>query len=193
MNSHQNILKNIKRYVDLSSQDEEAFVSIIKRSRVKKRQFIVQPNFVCTHQTYIEKGTFRSYFLTDQGTEHTLQFAIEDWFISDFTSYIYQKPASLYVEALQDSIIDQIEYNEVENLCNTHPVFEKFFRIVAQKSFAFAQQRILSNLGKTAAERYREFNKMYPTIVERVPQYALASYLGMSAEFLSKIKKEMQP
>ena len=97
------------------------------------------------------------------------------------------------VEALQDSIIDQIEYGDVENLCNTHPIFEKFFRIVAQKSFAFAQQRILSNLGKTAAERYREFNKMYPKIVERVPQYALASYLGMSAEFLSKIKKEMQP
>lgn len=190
MNPHQNILQNIKRYVDLKVEDENAFVAIIKRSRVKKRQFIVQPNFVCTHQTYIEKGTFRSYFLTDEGTEHTLQFAIEDWFISDFTSYIYQKPASLYVEALQDSIIDQIEYNDVEKLCATNPVFEKFFRIVAQKSFAFSQRRILSNLGKTAAQRYFEFNEMYPSIVERVPQYALASYLGMSAEFLSKIKKE---
>ena len=190
MDPHQNILQNIKRYVDLKVEDENAFVAIIKRSRVKKRQFIVQPNFVCTHQTYIEKGTFRSYFLTDEGTEHTLQFAIEDWFISDFTSYIYQKPASLYVEALQDSIIDQIEYNDVEKLCATNPVFEKFFRIVAQKSFAFSQRRILSNLGKTAAQRYFEFNEMYPSIVERVPQYALASYLGMSAEFLSKIKKE---
>ena len=143
MNPHQNILQNIKRYVDLKVEDENAFVAIIKRSRVKKRQFIVQPNFVCTHQTYIEKGTFRSYFLTDEGTEHTLQFAIEDWFISDFTSYIYQKPASLYVEALQDSIIDQIEYNDVEKLCATNPVFEKFFRIVAQESFAFSQRRIL--------------------------------------------------
>ena len=70
MNPHQNILQNIKRYVDLKVEDENAFVAIIKRSRVKKRQFIVQPNFVCTHQTYIEKGTFRSYFLTDEGTEH---------------------------------------------------------------------------------------------------------------------------
>ena len=94
------------------------------------------------------------------------------------------------MEALQDSIIDQIEYNDVEKLCATNPVFEKFFRIVAQKSFAFSQRRILSNLGKTAAQRYFEFNEMYPSIVERVPQYALASYLGMSAEFLSKIKKE---
>ena len=136
----------------------------------------------------MKKGAFRSFFITNEGVEHTIQFAIEDWFISDFASYINQEPASLFVEALEDSTIQQIEYNDVERLCLSNPKFERFFRLVAQKSFAYSQKRVLSNLEKSAEERYLEFKNMYPKIVARVPQFALASYLGMSAEFLSKIK-----
>ena len=187
----QNILNNIKRYVVLTKDDEQQFTTIVKTQRVKKRQFIVQPNFICTNQTYVLKGAFRSYFVDKQGNEHTIQFAVEDWFISDFNSYITQTPASLFVEALEDGIIQQIGYDDVEKLCRTNPKFERFFRLVAQKSFAYAQRRVLSNLGKTAEERYLEFFNMYPHIVQRVPQYALASYLGMSAEFLSKIRKRI--
>ncbi|WP_044211703.1 Crp/Fnr family transcriptional regulator [Flammeovirga sp. OC4] len=191
MTEYQNILRNINRYVELNEQDEQEFTSIIKTSSVKKRQFIVQPNFVCEFQTYVEKGAFRSYFVSDEGEDHTIQFAIEDWFISDFNSYISQEPASLFVEALEDGIIHQIAYQDVENLCEKNPKFERFFRLVAQKSFAYAQKRVLSNLGKSAEARYIEFQAQYPTIVQRVPQYALASYLGMSAEFLSKIRKRL--
>jgi len=187
----QHILANIKRYVLLTPEDEQDFISIVQTQRIKKRQFIVQPNFVCSHQTYVLEGAFRSYFLDASGNEHTIQFAIEDWFISDFSSYISQTPASLFVEALEDSVIQQISYNDVENLCSKNPKFERFFRLVAQKSFAFSQRRVLSNLGKTAEERYVEFQQLYPSIVQRVPQYALASYLGMSAEFLSKIRKRI--
>ena len=187
----QNILNNIKRYVVLTKDDEQQFTTIVKTQRVKKRQFIVQPNFICTNQTYVLKGAFRSYFVDKQGNEHTIQFAVEDWFISDFNSYITQTPASLFVEALEDGIIQQIGYDDVEKLCETNPKFERFFRLVSQKSFAYAQRRVLSNLGKTAEERYLEFFNMYPHIVQRVPQYALASYLGMSAEFLSKIRKRI--
>ncbi|NME69337.1 Crp/Fnr family transcriptional regulator [Flammeovirga aprica] len=191
MTDYQNILQNIKRYVALSEEDEQDFVSIIKTSKVKKRQFIVQPNFVCEHQTYVQKGAFRSYFVSGEGVDHTIQFAIEDWFISDFNSYIHQEPASLFVEALEDAVIHQIAYKDVEALCDRNPKFERFFRLVAQKSFAYAQKRVLSNLGKTAEARYIEFQTLYPSIVKRVPQYALASYLGMSAEFLSKIRKRL--
>lgn len=191
LNDYKNILANINRYVSLTEHDEQEFINIVRTTRVKKRQFIVQPNFVCSHQTYVVKGAFRSYFVNDQGEEHTIQFAIEDWFISDFNSYINQTPASLFVEALEDSIIHQIEFNEVEALCAKNPKFERFFRLVAQKSFAFSQRRVLSNLGKSAEARYTEFLQLYPTIVQRVPQYALASYLGMSPEFLSKIRKRL--
>jgi len=191
MNKIEPILNNIKKYVQLNGDDEKQFVSIIRERRIKKRQFIVQPGFVCTHQTYVVNGAFRSYFADNKGDEHTIQFAIDDWFISDFNSYITQTPASLFIEALEDSTVQQIEYNDVENLCSVNPKFERFFRIVAQRSFAFAQRRILSNLGKTAEERYLEFQSMYPGIVQRVPQYALASYLGMTPEFLSKIRKKI--
>lgn len=191
MNNYENILNNIKRYVPLNEADEKDFISIIRTTKVKRRQFIVQPNFICTHQTYVHEGAFRSYFVNDEGVDHTIQFAIEDWFISDFNSYISQTPASLFVEALEDAIVHQIAYDDVENLCDSNPKFERFFRLVAQKSFAFAQRRVLSNLGKSAEERYLEFLSLYPSIVQRVPQYALASYLGMSPEFLSKIRKRL--
>ncbi len=184
-------MNNIRRYVPLNSEDENQFISIVRTTNVKRRQFIVQPNFVCSYQTYVLKGAFRSYFVNDEGVDHTIQFAIEDWFISDFNSYISQTPASLFVEALEDSIIQQISYDDVEKLCTENQKFERFFRLVAQKSFAFAQRRVLSNLGKTAEERYLEFKSLYPSIAQRVPQYALASYLGMSAEFLSKIRKRL--
>lgn len=191
MQDYNNILGNIKRYVSLDEEDERQFVQIIRTTNVRRRQFIVQPGFVCSHQTYVLKGAFRSYLINKDGVDHTIQFAIDDWFISDFNSYINQTPASLYVEALEDSTIQQISFQDTEDLCSRNPKFERFFRLVAQKSFAFSQRRILSNLGMSAEERYLEFQKMYPAIVQRVPQYALASYLGMSAEFLSKIRKRL--
>ena len=191
LKDYENILNNIKRYVSLNEDDEQQFISIVRTTKTKRRQFIVQPNFICSHQTYVLEGAFRSYFVNDEGMEHTIQFAIEDWFISDFNSYLNQSPASLFVEALEDSTVQQIAYEDVESLCDKNPKFERFFRLVAQKSFAYSQRRVLSNLGKSAEERYLEFFNLYPSIVQRVPQYALASYLGMSPEFLSKIRKRL--
>jgi len=191
MEDYSNIIANIKRYVDLNEKDENQFTSIVRTTRVKRRQYIVQPRFVCSHQTYVKEGALRSYFVDNEGVDYTIQFAIEDWFISDFNSYISQTPASLYVEALEDSIVQQIAFEDVEKLCDENQKFEKFFRMVAQKSFAFSQRRVLANLGMTAEERYLEFLNLYPSIVQRVPQYTLASYLGMSAEFLSKVRKKL--
>lgn len=191
MEQYKNILENIKRYVPLTEDDEKEFISIVRETRVKKRQFIVQPGFICTHQTYVVKGALRVYFVSNEGIDHTIQFAIEDWFISDFNSYISQTPASLFVEALEDSIVQQLAYNDVESLCDKNPKFEKFFRLTAQKAFAYSQRRVLSNLGKSAEEKYLDFLSLYPSIVHRVPQYTIASYLGMSPEFLSKVRKRL--
>jgi len=191
LTDYTNILNNIKRYVSLNEEDEKQFIAIVRTTKIKRRQFIVQPNFTCKYQTYVLNGAFRSYFVNEEGIEHTIQFAIEDWFISDFNSYVNQTPASLFVEVLENSTVHQISYDDVEELCNQNPKFERFFRLVAQKSFAFSQRRVLSNLGKSAEGRYVEFFNLYPIIVKRVPQYMLASYLGMSPEFLSKIKKRI--
>ena len=188
---NQAIIGHIDRFVDLTEEEKSAFSKIVEERRVKRKSFIVQPGFVCKHQSHIVSGALRSFFITPDGNEHTIAIAIDDWWISDFYSYTSQTPASLYVEALEDSIIQQIAYDNVEDICNQYPRFERFFRLVAQKAFAYSQRRALSNLGKTAEERYLEYADMYPQIIQRIPQYIIASYLGMTPEFLSKIRKKL--
>ena len=185
------IIKHINRIVSLDEEEMEAFAEIVEERRVKRKSFIVQPGFVCHHQSHLVSGAMRSYFTGPDGSEHTIAIAIDDWWISDFYSYTSQTPASLYVEALEDTVIQQIAYDNVEKICKQYPRFERFFRLVAQKAFAFSQKRALSNIGKTAEERYVEYAEMYPQIILRVPQYVLASYLGMTPEFLSKVRKKI--
>jgi len=182
------IIAYISRYVDLTNDEILRLVSFFKVKRVKKRQFIVQPGFVCKHKSYVVKGAFRAYLADNEGKEHTLAFAIEDWWISDYSSLIYQEPATLFVEALEDSVLIQIEYQDEQTFLKEIPKLEKFERIITQRSLAFQQKRLLSNFTKTAEERYDEFMGKYAAIANRVPQYALASYLGFSTEYLSKIR-----
>ncbi|HUH18607.1 Crp/Fnr family transcriptional regulator [Albibacterium sp.] len=182
------ILEYISRYVDLTDDEISQLIPFFKTKKVKKRQFIVQPGFVCKHKSYVVKGAFRAYLVDSQGKEHTLAFAIEDWWISDYSSLIYQEPATLFVEALEDSVLIQIDFKDEQTFLREIPKMEKFERIITQRSLAFQQKRLLSNFTKTAEERYDEFINKYSAIANRVPQYALASYLGFSTEYLSKIR-----
>ena len=186
--SYQSILDNVGRYVTLTEEEAERFTSIIRTTRVKKRQFIVQPGFVCQHRNYIVQGAFRVYHLDHDGKEHTVSIGVEDWFVSDFYSYVTQTPATNYAEALEDSIIFQMKYEDIEALCKEIHALSEYFRLTTEKAFAYSRRRVISNISKTAEERYFEYLEKYPHIANRVPQYVLASYLGMSAEFLSKIR-----
>jgi CRP-like cAMP-binding protein len=188
MDKYLKIKQHVAKYIHLTEVEEKYFLSLLRVVKVRKKQFIVQPEFTCRHRSYVVKGAMRAYLIDDRAHDHTIQFAIEDWWISDFSSYIYQEPATLFVEALEDTVLIQIEYNSENLLLETIPKFEKYLRIITQRSFAFLQKRMLSNLSKSAEERYKEFLEKYPSIVNRVPQYALASYLGFSTEFLSKIR-----
>ncbi len=188
MDNFLKIKQHVAKYIHLTEDEEKYFVSLLRIVNVRKKQFIVQPEFTCKHRTYVVKGAMRAYLIDDRGHDHTIQFAIEDWWISDFSSYINQEPATLFVEALEGTEIIQIEYSSESLLLERIPKFEKYLRIITQRSFAFLQKRMLSNLSKSAEQRYEEFLERYPSIVNRVPQYALASYLGFSTEFLSKIR-----
>lgn len=188
MNQYNSILTNIRRYVELSEKEAEKLIAIIRTTRVKKRQFIIQPGFVCQYRSYIVKGAFRVFHLDEEGKEHTVSIGIEDWFVTDFYSYISQTPATNYAEALEDSIIFQMKYEDIELLCKEIHALSEYFRLTTEKAFAYSRKRVISNISKTAEERYFEYINKYPTIANRVPQYVLASYLGISAEFLSKIR-----
>lgn len=190
MKSENPIIEYIKRSVNLTDEEAEVFSNSFKEVKIKKRQFIVQPNFVAKHRNYVLKGAFRAYVVDDNGQDSTIAFAIEDWWITDYNSYILQKPATMFVVALEDSTILEIAYEKEQTLKQENHKFETFFRIRAERTAAFMQQRIISNLTQTAEERYENFINKYPEIVQRVPQYALASYLGMTTEFLSRIRNK---
>ena len=184
------ITKYVQKFVSLTQEEVEEFCSYFKETKIKKRQFIVQPNFTAKHRNYVLQGVFRSYIVCDDGIEHTITFAVEDWWITDYNSYIYQQPATMFVVALEDSVILQLEHSKEQALKQANPKFETFFRIIAERSVAFYQRRVITNLTQKAEERYKEFEEKYPTISQRVPQYALASYLGMTTEYLSKLRNK---
>lgn len=189
MNKDQ-LLSYVQNYVSLTNEEALEFCSGFKEVKVKKRQFIVQPNFTDRHRNFVVQGAFRTYAISDDGHEHTLQFAIENWWVSDFNSYIYQLPATLFIVALEDSVILQLDYEKEQELKASNHKFETFFRIMAEKGLAFEHRRILFNLIHSAEARYENFLLNFPNFVQRVPQYALASYLGMSTEFLSRIRNK---
>lgn len=186
--NHEQLLNYVQNFVSLTDEEAVEFCSSFKEVKVKKRQFIVQPNFTNKHRSFVVKGAFRTYAISNDGQEHTLQFAIENWWVSDFNSYIYQHPATLFIVALEDSTILQLDFNKELELKASNHKFETFFRIMAEKGLAFEHRRILFDLIHSAEARYENFLLNFPNFVQRVPQYALASYLGMSTEFLSRIR-----
>jgi CRP-like cAMP-binding protein len=178
----------ILRFVGLTPDELTQFTAAFREVRIKKRQFIVQPGFTAHSRFFVLKGALRGYVVGDEGQDHTIQFAVEDWWISDYNSYIFQQPASMFVVALEDCVLLEISYEREQALKAANHKFETFFRMMAERSTAYMQRRIISNLTESAPERYDRFLEKYPHIVGRLPQYALASYLGMTTEFLSKIR-----
>ncbi len=179
-----------KKGVSLTELESSELCKHFKASYIKKKQFIVQPNFVNKYRTYIVKGTFRGYVVDNKGQEHTISFAMDDWWVSDFDSYINQKPATMFVVALEDSLVFQIDRVNELALNAAHHKFETYFRVNAERGIAFLQKRLISNLTQSAEERYEHFLNTYPQFINRIPQYALASFLGMTTEYLSRIRNK---
>lgn len=190
MNDFSAIINYVSRHIELTEEDIIFYTSLLKIKQVRKKQFIVQPDFVCIYRTYILKGAMRAYLIDNSGQEHTVSLGIEDWWIADFNSFIYQQPATLFVEAMEDSTLIQISYNDEQKLLETLPKFERFYRILTQNGYASLQRRILSDISLNASDRYANFEAKYPQFLARIPQYALASYLGISHERLSRIRSK---
>lgn len=190
MDSQQLISNYVTKLVAITHEEGLEFAAAFTPLNVKKRQFIVQPGFTAPSRYLVVKGSLRAYVVADEGQEHTIQLAIEDWWISDYNSYIFQQPAKMFVMAMEDSLLLQLSYQQESRLKAANPKYETFFRILAERSVASMQRRIVSNLTLSAEERYEQFIETYPSVVSRFPQYVIASYLGMTTEFLSKIRNQ---
>ncbi|MFT7196812.1 MAG: CRP-like cAMP-binding protein, partial [Marinoscillum sp.] len=167
----------IEKY-SFAEKEADFFVSHFTERKVKKRQFIIQPDFIAKYRIFVAQGTFKAYIIDKNGQEQVVSLAMDGWWISDPNSYIYQQPATMFVEALEDSIILQLGF-ENEQILKAHShQFETFFRTVAERGLAFMQRRLIASLTLTAEERYDQFAHKYPGFLQRVPQFAIASYLG---------------
>lgn len=183
-------IENINNKIRLSPESMELLIGAFQVVKVKKRQLLIQPGFVAKYRIYVLKGAFRSYVIDEKGNDHTIQFAVEDWWLSDYNSYIHQVPATQFVEALEHSLILQIDHQAEQQLKAANWELATLFRLMAERSAAYLARRIVSNLTQSAEQRYTEFITKYPQVVQRLPQYALASYLNMTREFLSKIRND---
>ena len=189
MTEIQSLKNQLTEKYSFTEKEADFFVSHFTERKVKKRQFISQPDFIAKYRVYVVQGTFKAYVIGNDGQENTISLAMDGWWISDPNSYIYQQPATMFVEALEDSLILQLDFENEQILKSHSHKFETFFRTVAERGLAFMQRRLIASLTLAAEERYEQFAEKYPDFLQRVPQFAIASYLGMTTQYLSRIRK----
>lgn len=182
------ILENINKLISITEEEKTFFLSLLRYRKLRKRQFLLQAEDPCKYEYFVLSGCLRSYYIDDKGQDHVVQFAVEDWWIGDMRAFITQTPAWLNIDALEDTEVLLLGYEALEQLYQKVPAFERYFRIRIQNAFVSEQMRLGNSLSKTAEERYLDFVKRYPQFEQRISQVQIASYLGMTPEFLSTLR-----
>jgi CRP/FNR family transcriptional regulator len=182
------LISHIRRFISLSEPEAEILISYLKHSKIKKKEHLLSEGEICTANYFVLKGCIRSYFFNDKEIEQTLLFAIENWWITDYMSLESGKPSHFNIQAIENSEVAILDKKIQEELFAAIPQLERYFRMILQRSYAASQIRIKFIYSLSGEERYRQFNASFPEFVQRVPQYMLASYLGFTPEFLSKIR-----
>jgi len=185
------IVSEIFKDTTLTPEEVQTIGNKFESVNLKKGNIVLKTDEKVTHQYYVSSGCLRTFFIDSAGKEHTLQFAIRDWWISDYTAFFSQTKAILTIECLQDAILYKISKENIDEIYDKIPKIERFFRKKMEKSFASFQKRILGNLSQTAKDRYLVFINSYPNIEQHIKNYHIASYLGITTESLSRIRKEL--
>jgi CRP-like cAMP-binding protein len=174
---------------------DEREVAIVEQSFferiIKRRQFILREGDICKVSTFVVSGCFRTYMVDNNGNEHNLQFAIENWWTGDISSFHGEVPSKLNIEAMENSIVLQIKKEELLKLYDELPKFNRIFRVLAENAMVSLQRRTLLNISSTAEERYLDFINRYPFLFNRISNVQIASYLGVTPEFLSTIRRKL--
>jgi CRP-like cAMP-binding protein len=172
--------------------EEEAFVKqYLTPKKIRKKQYLLQEGDVCKFIAFVEKGALRSYSIDDKGSERIIQFALEEWTISDLYSFLTGELATYNIDALEDSELVLISKTAHEELLKALPKYESWIRIQITGAYIAMQRRLTSIMSLSLEERYTAFTTIYPHIVQRVPQHMIASYMGLTPETLSRVRKKM--
>lgn len=185
----ESILKNISKHIELDEEEAGFFRSLISEKLVAKKTLVLKEGQVCKYISYVHSGALRAYCIDKEGREATIMFASADWWVTDMYCFLNNRPAMMYIEAIGDSCIFQLSKEQLDKLFCAVPKFERFFRILMQNAYTREQLRVIENLSLTAEERYNSFLHKYPHIANAVTQKQIASYLGITPEFLSVIRK----
>lgn len=192
MDMYQQLNDNISRYVHFSEEELGILNELATYKKVPKKTLMLQAGEMCNFEDFVVKGCVRKYYIDDNGFEVILQFAIENAWVSDISFSIYEdRPSRVYIETLEDCEFLSFTPECKELLFERAPRFERAFRILVQRHLAVTQNRLFNTISKTAMEKYLEFLEVYPTLPQRVAQHYIASYLGISAEFLSKTRAKL--
>jgi CRP-like cAMP-binding protein len=177
--------------IDFNEDELSKLKSYLMPKKLRKKQYLLQEGDVCKYITFVEKGTLRSYTLDEKGGEHIIQFALEGWMISDLYSFMTGEQATYNIDALEDSELVLISKSAHEELLKTMPKYETWNRIQITGAYIAMQRRLTSIISLSLEERYTAFTTLYPHIVQRVPQHMIASYMGLTPETLSRVRKKM--
>ncbi len=183
--------RQIEKRITLTDEEFARCTAFFVSRKVRKKQFLLQEGNVCTHIAFVTSGCLRAYTIDRKGEEHIIQFAIEDWWISDLHSFLSGSPATYNIDALEDSEVLLLEKESRDKLLDAVPKLERYFRLLQEANYVASHKRINDSLSASAEERYVTFLKTYPALVERVPQSQIASYLGITPQSLSRIRKEL--
>ncbi|SFR82734.1 Crp/Fnr family transcriptional regulator [Maribacter stanieri] len=185
------LIQNILNHITLSKKELDSFFSLFNQKEVHKKNFLLREGEICKFEGFVIKGLFRVYHIDSNGFEQVLYFAQESWWITDIDSFTNEKPSQLYIQALEDSEVLLISKKDKEFAYNNIPKIEKLFRVMTQKTHIALQRRMIDNLSKTADQRYMDFIEKYPNLFQQLTNVQIAAYLGISHEFLSKIRRKI--
>jgi CRP-like cAMP-binding protein len=185
------LLDYINNYVSLTDEEVEILISKVTYRTYLKGQYIVQQGDICKYECFVISGCTKTFYLDTEGQEHIVMFSIEDWWTSDMGSFITQTPADYSIQCIENTEVIQFSYEIIEGLYAAIPKLERFFRQIIEKALVASQKRIVRSFSLTAKDQYLYFREQYPKIEQRIPQYMIASYLGITKEFLSKIKSQL--
>ncbi len=190
---YSNLINHINKHIDLDDDSIEVMNRFIKPEIHGKKKYLLKEGQICRSIFFVEKGCLRMYFVNDKRSEQITQFALEHWWISDFASFMGNKPSEYFIQTVEESVILTIDLNSFEEMLRELPQMERYFRMIMEREWASSQQRIKYMYSLSKEEFYNHFCRSFPEFVQRVPQYMIASYLGLTPEYVSELRKKKLP
>ncbi len=181
---------HLQKFITINDADFATITSYFKTLNFKKKENLLSEGQICKHHYFVLKGCLRKFFINEKGVEQTTEFALETWWLTDNMAYEFQRPTEFFIQAIEKAEVMVIHHADQQKLLEAFPVMEKYFRFVYQRAYSAIQMRIKYLYSLSKEEFYHNFNNKQPEFVQRIPQYLLASFLGITPEYLSEIRSK---